>query len=71
MPRLKLELSLNFSDDEVLNRKLDANANHPKLVYPSSAENRTNQYYTNETLNGLTAHGTDKILYLIHVNIRS
>ena len=35
------------------------------------AENRANQYYTNETFNRLASHGTNKNLSIIHANIRS
>ena len=41
------------------------------MLILSSAENRVNKYDTNETLNELAAHGTNKNLSIIHVSISS
>ena len=64
-------MSGSFSEHEVLNSELEEDVNSFNEVFPSLAENRTNQYYTNEAFNRQTAHGTGKNLSLIHVNIRS
>ena len=64
-------MSAIFSDNEVLNSKLDADVNYFNEVYLPLAESRPNKNYTNEEFNRLTAHGTRKKLSLIHVNIKS
>ena len=64
-------MSASFSDDEVMNSKLDTDKNYFDNAYPSLAENRAGQYYANETFIRLTAHGTKKNLSIFHVNIIS